>query len=173
MKEAALTPGDDFYVAALDTAQGPVQVGAMICYDREFPESPRILMLKGAELILVPNACEMERHRVAQLHTRAVENMVAVALANYAAPEQNGHSIAFDPIAFNVNGSRDNLVIEAGGAEGVYLAAFDLDAIRDYRRREAWGDAFRRPQMYGALTTRDVAPPFVRVNMRGEAYPRG
>ena len=40
----------------LDTASGNVKVGAMICYDREFPESARILMLKGAEIILVPNA---------------------------------------------------------------------------------------------------------------------
>ena len=43
--EAALTPGADWYVAALDTRYGPVDVGAMICYDREFPESARILML--------------------------------------------------------------------------------------------------------------------------------
>ena len=34
-------------------------VGAMICYDRGFPESARILMLKGAELILVPNASDL------------------------------------------------------------------------------------------------------------------
>ena len=79
--EAALTPGDDFPVTALDTASGPVHVGAMICFDREFPESARLLMLEGAELILIPNACEMERHRSAQLATRAFENMVAVALA--------------------------------------------------------------------------------------------
>ena len=172
LKEAALTPGDDFYVAELDTASGPVQVGAMICYDREFPESARILMLKGAELILVPNACEMERHRIAQLQTRAYENMMAVALANYAAPDANGHSMAFDPIAFDEHGSRDTLVIEAGEAEGVYLAPFDLDAIREYRRRETWGNAFRHPQRYAALTARDVRPPFVRVNERGEPYPR-
>ena len=55
--EAALTPGDDFYVCTLDTAKGDVRIGAMICYDREFPESARILMLKGAELILTSNAC--------------------------------------------------------------------------------------------------------------------
>jgi N-carbamoylputrescine amidase len=170
MMEAALTPGDDFLVAELDTAQGPVQVGAMICYDREFPESARILMLKGAEIILVPNACEMERHRIGQLQTRAAENMVAVALANYAAPQDNGHSIAFDPIAFDKHGSRDTLVIEAGEAEGIYLASFDLDAIRDYRRREAWGNAFRRPHRYSALTSLDVQPPFVRVNEKGERY---
>ena len=172
MMEAALTPGDDFFVAELDTARGPVQVGAMICYDREFPESARILMLKGAEIILVPNACEMERHRKAQLQVRAMENMVGVALANYAAPQENGHSMAFDPIAFDTNGSRETLVIEAGEAEGVYLASFDLDAIRDYRQRETWGDAFRRPHRYGALTALDVQPPFVRVDEQGERYPR-
>ncbi len=48
--EAACTPGDDFLVADLDTAAGEVKVGAMICYDREFPESARILMLKGVEI---------------------------------------------------------------------------------------------------------------------------
>lgn len=57
--ERNLTAGNDFYVTTLDTACGEVKVGAMICYDREFPESTRILMLKGAELILVPNACPM------------------------------------------------------------------------------------------------------------------
>ena len=143
MMEAALTSGDDFFVAELDTAQGPVQIGTMICYDREFPESARILMLKGAEIILVPNACWIERHRIAQLQTRATENMVGVALANYAAPQENGHSIAFDPIAFDKSGSRDTLVIEAGEAEGIYMASFDLAAIRSYRRRETWGNAFR------------------------------
>ena len=58
--ECRLTKGNDFYVADLETAQGNVKVGAMICYDREFPESARILMLKGAEIILVPNACPYE-----------------------------------------------------------------------------------------------------------------
>ena len=47
LMEVALTPGDDFYVCDLDTAKGTVKVGAMICFDREFPESARILMLKG------------------------------------------------------------------------------------------------------------------------------
>ena len=45
--EKHLTPGDNFYVADLDTAAGNIKIGAMICYDREHPESARILMLKG------------------------------------------------------------------------------------------------------------------------------
>ena len=36
--ERALTPGERFVTVCLDTAAGPVRVGAMICYDREFPE---------------------------------------------------------------------------------------------------------------------------------------
>ena len=48
--EGVLDAGDDFYVEELDTKEGMIKVGSMICYDREFPESARILMLKGAEL---------------------------------------------------------------------------------------------------------------------------
>jgi N-carbamoylputrescine amidase len=169
--EAACTEGDDFYVCALDTTQGPVQIGVMICYDREFPESARVLMLKGAEIILVPNACEMEANRSNQLRVRAYENMVAVALANYAAPQENGHSVAYDPIAFDRHGkSRNTLVIEAGEDEGIYLAPFDLEKLRDYRLRESWGNAFRRPHRYGLLTSPEVQPPFIRVNAQGERY---
>jgi N-carbamoylputrescine amidase len=173
LPEACLAPGDDFHVCELDTAAGTVKVGAMICYDREFPESARILMLKGAELILTPNACDLESNRIGQFRTRAYENMVGVAMANYAAPQDNGHSVAFDPIAFDLNGNaRDTLVVEAGESEGIYLAHFDMDEIRSYRRRETWGNAFRRPHRYGLLTSLEVEEPFVRVDASGEAYER-
>jgi len=155
-REAALTPGDGFPVATLDTAAGPVEVGAMICFDREFPESARILMLEGAELILVPNACDLESNRLSQLRTRAYENMVGLATANYAKPSHsgNGHSAAFDGIAFEGEDgpSRDTLVVEAGEAEGIYLATFDLARLRAYRSREVWGAAYRKPALYGRLT---------------------
>ncbi len=169
--EAACTSGDDFYVSTLDTARGPVEIGAMICYDREFPESARILMLKGAEIVLTPNACELEQNRLGQFRVRAVENMIGVAMANYAAPQENGHSVAFDPIGFTRDGcSRDTLIIEAGEGEGVFLAGFDLDTLRDYRQRETWGNAFRRPHRYGALTATTIEQPFIRINAAGEVY---
>jgi len=165
--EALLTPGEAFCVEALDTTQGPVKVGAMICYAREFPEPARILMLQGAEVILVPNACPIEENRISQLRTRAYENMVAVALANYAAPTENGHSIAFDGIAFDANEQSLNMkVIEAGGEEGVCLAVFDLDKVRAYREVECWGNSYRKPRTYGLLTSEQVAPPFVRPDSR-------
>ncbi|HBI51387.1 MAG TPA: carbon-nitrogen hydrolase family protein, partial [Ruminococcaceae bacterium] len=34
--EKVLSPGEDFYTAELDTGKGTVNVGAMICFDREF-----------------------------------------------------------------------------------------------------------------------------------------
>ena len=173
LPEACLTPGEEFHVSDLDTAAGSVRIGAMICYDREFPESARILMLKGAEIILTPNSCMLETNRIGQFRARAMENMVGVAMANYAAPQQNGHSVAFDPIAFEGNEvSRDTCVVEAGEEEGIYLARFDLDALRDWRLREAWGNAFRRPHRYAPLTALEVEEPFVRVDAEGQPYDR-
>ncbi|MDO8691449.1 MAG: carbon-nitrogen hydrolase family protein [Dehalococcoidia bacterium] len=162
--EAALTPGDDFMVCSLDTEGGEVRIGLMICYDREFPESARILMLKGAEIILTPNSCVLDENRIGQFRARAFENMVGVAMANYAAPQLNGHSAAFDPMAFEgENGaSRNTLIVEAGEDEGVYMAEFEMDRIRAYRSLETWGNAYRKPRSYHMLTSMEVAPPFVR-----------
>lgn len=169
--ERRLTPGEDFYVRDLDTAKGPVKVGAMICYDREFPESARILMLRGAEVVLVPNACPMEINRLAQLRGRAYENMLAVATCNYpaAVPDCNGHSTCFDGVAYlpELPGSRDTCVLEAGEGEGVYMARLELDTLRAYRAREVHGNAYRRPRLYGDLVREEVSEPFIRGDRRG------
>lgn len=169
-EERSLTPGEDFYVAALDTALGEVRVGAMICFDREFPESARILMLKGAELILVPNACPMESNRLAQLRGRAYENMAAIATCSYpeTVPDCNGCSSVFDGVAYlpELAGSRDTCILQADGAEGIYLAELDLDRLRAYREHEVHGNAYRRPQKYGLLTDTAIAAPFIRSDRR-------
>lgn len=169
-EEILLSPGEDFYVAELDTAGGSVQVGAMICYDREFPESARILMLKGAELILTPNACPMEINRLSQLRGRAYENMLGIATCNYpeGQPDCNGHSSAFDGAAYlpTLSGSRDTCILEAGGEPGIYLAEFDMDMIREYRGREVHGNAYRRPQKYSLLVSDDKKEPFIRKDYR-------
>jgi predicted amidohydrolase len=165
-REIGLTSGEDFFVCELDTACGPVKVGAMICFDREFPECARILMLKGAELILTPNACELEANRLGQFRTRAFENMLCVAMANYAIPQENGRSAAFDGIAFKETGSRDTCLVQADGHEGIFLPELDLDMLRLYRAREIWGNAYRKPGRYGMLTSPSVEPPFVRPKAR-------
>ncbi len=168
--ERNLTPGEDFYVTDLDTARGPVRVGAMICYDREFPESARLLMLKGAELILTPNACPMELNRLSQLRARAFENMLAVATCSYpdSVPDCNGGSSVFDGVAYlpEAEGSRDTCLLQAGGEEGVCVAGLDLDMLRAYRGREVHGNAYRRPKKYALLTDTRIDEPFIRANRR-------
>ena len=153
--EIVLDRGADFYVTDLDFGRGSVKIGSMICFDREFPESARILMLKGAELILAPNACPMEINRLSALRTRAYENMVAVATCNYPEghPDCNGRSTLFDGVAWirEEPGSRDMCVFEAPRTPGVYVAELDLDMLREYRKHEIMGDKYRHPEDYGIL----------------------
>lgn len=168
--EAVLSAGEDFYTADLDFGRGTVKIGAMICFDREFPESARILMLKGAELILAPNACPMEINRLSALRTRAYENMVAVATCNYPAgqPDCNGHSSLFDgaPWVRELPGARDMCVMEAPEAPGVYLGALDLEMLRNHRSGDIMGDKYRHPEKYGILSD-----PEVRGVIKGEFVP--
>ena len=168
--EKDLTPGDDFFVTDLDTEKGVVKVGAMICYDREFPESARLLMLKGAEVVLVPNACPMELNRLSQLRGRAFENMMAIATCNYPAtvPDCNGGSSVFDGVAYlpHWEGFRDMCILQADEDEDIYMAQIDLDLLREYRSCEVHGNAYRRPQLYHALIDETVNEPFIREDKR-------
>ena len=168
--EAVLSPGEDFYTADLDYGRGTVKIGAMICFDREFPESARILMLKGAELILAPNACPMEINRLSALRTRAYENMVAIATCNYpkGQPDCNGHSSLFDGVPWvrALPGARDMCVMEAPEEPGVYLGALDLDLLRNHRSGDIMGDKYRHPEKYGILSD-----PEVRGVIKGEFVP--
>ena len=54
----------------------------MICYDSWWPESARLLALKGAELVLFPNAGYEERI----LPARAIDNNVHILTASLYSP---------------------------------------------------------------------------------------
>ncbi len=153
--EKMLSGGKDFYVTDLDIGWDTIKVGSMICFDREFPESARILMLKGAEVLLAPNACPMEINRLAALRTRAYENMLAVATCNYPAgqPDCNGRSTVFDGVAWlrDEPGVRDMCVFEAPEEEGIYLAEINMEVLRNYRSHEVMGNQYRHSECYGAL----------------------
>ena len=168
--EIKLAPGDDFYVCNLKTRKGTIKTGAMICYDREFPESARILMLKGAELILVPNACPMEINRLAQLRSRAFENMLVIVTTNYpsSVPDCNGHSSAFDGIAYmeGIPGSRDTLIVEGSSDEEIIIAVIPVDELRKYRETEVHGNAYRHPLKYQELIKEEIKYPFIRKDYR-------
>lgn len=160
--EGWLEAGTSFPVAEVDG----IAIGLMICYDREFPESARLLMLGGAELILVPNACSMNPARLGQLSCRAFENMTGVAMANYAGSGW-GRSCAFTPTVFDGQGRwQDNTLAMAGEDEAVLTVDWDLPALREYRARETWGNAYRRPDAYAPLLSAEVRPPFLRPEER-------
>ena len=169
-EEARLSAGDDFYVADIETGIGIVKIGSMICFDREFPESARILMVKGVEVVLAPNACPMEINRLAALRTRAYENMIAIATCNYPAghPDCNGHSSVFDGVAWlkDEEGSRDMCVLNAPGGEDIYIGKIDMKMLREYRATEVMGNAYRHPGKYKIITEYGIEAPFVRADYR-------
>ncbi len=106
-----LEGGDTFKVCDFEG----VKLGVMICYDREYPA--RILMLKGAEIILVPNDCSIMEARVNALSTRVYENMTGVVMANPPG-ENEGRSCAFSPIIWDEEGRYlDPLMVWAGELE--------------------------------------------------------
>jgi predicted amidohydrolase len=70
--------GTDFPVA--ETALG--RLGALICYDRQLPETARILAIKGAQMILVPAWGGYSEMNDAMMRTRAYENSVFVAFVH-------------------------------------------------------------------------------------------
>ena len=142
--ERYLESGQEFKVCEFDG----VNIGVMICYDREYPESARELMLQGAEIIFNPNNCGGMEPRLKELSVRAMENMVGVAMANPPAPGM-GRSAAFNPMVWGENGEvLDNTIIVAEEFyEGIVYAEFDIDIIRKYCENEDLGK-FRKPRAY-------------------------
>ena len=157
--EKVLEPGTEFKVCDYDG----VKIGIMICYDREYPESARILMLKGAEMILVPNDCGSMHPRLQALSTRAYENMCGVAMANPNG-ENAGNSCAYSPICWDGNGEcvDNTLFLANANAEGLFYAEFDMDKIRAYREREMMGNTFRKVNAYSELLNDTIQYPFIR-----------
>ncbi|RJP24175.1 MAG: carbon-nitrogen hydrolase family protein [Candidatus Abyssobacteria bacterium SURF_5] len=80
------SPGDRLPVFELDG----LTVGILICFDRSFPETFRVLTVKGAEIIFVP-VCSWGARADAfqsELQVRAMENQVFVVAVNKAGWEQ-------------------------------------------------------------------------------------
>lgn len=157
--EKSLEGGDEFKICDFHGTK----IGIMICYDREYPESARVLMLKGAEIILVPNDCGAMKPRIQALSTRAYENMVGVVMANPNG-ENSGNSCAFSPVCWDKDGiCIDNTIFLADEmTEGLYYADFNMEQIRLYREQEMMGNTFRKVKAYGELLSNHIDYPFIR-----------
>ena len=80
------SPGDRLSVFDIDG----IKAGILICFDRSFPETFRVLTLKGADIIFVP-VCSWGARADAfqsELQVRALENQVFVVAVNKAGWEQ-------------------------------------------------------------------------------------
>jgi deaminated glutathione amidase len=129
--EVACGRGTTFAARDIEARAGRVRVGLMICMDREYPEAARALSRQRAEVLLVPNCCELAADpacgdvRIAQMRGRAFETVTGIAIANYPAPRCDGHSFAVDPFGA--------IIAIADEAPGLYIAIFDLAEIRRAR----------------------------------------
>jgi predicted amidohydrolase len=159
-KETLCESGKEFKVCEFDN----VKLGIMICYDREYPESARVLMLKGAEIILVPNYCGIVPARLSALSTRAYENMVGVVMANPPF-KKGGQSCAYSPIVWDKDGNEmNNTILVAGDTqEDILIAEFDLVELREYRSREMMGNTFRKIYAYNDILSDKIEGPFIRI----------
>ena len=126
--------GTDFPV--FDTAVG--RIGLLICYDRQLPETSRLLALKGAEIIVVPAHSEQVDliNEDLMVRVRAYENNVFIML----------HS-PFNSLVANPAGdiiAHSNAQTE----EGIVYARIDL-AQRD---PDGGPLARRHPELYRELS---------------------
>ena len=164
--ERVLESGTEFKVCDFDR----VRLGVMICYDREYPESARVLMLKGAEIILVPNDCISMRPRLQALSTRAYENMCGVAMANPDG-KNAGNSCAFSPVCWDDNDEciDNTLLLADAETAGLFYAEFDMDKLRAYREREMMGNTFRKAETYSELLSGKIQYPFIREGQNNDS----
>jgi len=139
------TPGDTG-APVFDTAAG--RIGVAICYDRHYPEQMRALALRGAEVVIVPQAGAVgewpDGLYEAELRVAAFQNGYFTALCNRVGPEERlvfaGESFVCAP---------DGRVVAraASGTEEILAADLDLGEVeQSHARRLFLPD--RRPELY-------------------------
>jgi N-carbamoylputrescine amidase len=142
------TPGD-LGAGVFDTKVG--RIGIAICYDRHFPEYMRALALKGAELVVVPQAGAVDEWPSgifeAELQAVAFQNGYFAALVNRVGKEDlvtfAGESFITDP--------EGRIIAKAPRGEDCILYA-DID-LRQAGNCTAQKHFLmdRRPDVYDAL----------------------
>ena len=144
-EQELLDAGTDFPVYEVDG----IKVGMQICYDLNFPEGCRILMVKGAEVIFWPNLWGgmPEDYTEVILRARAMENMVCIVSAgSFLGGDAGFRTARMYPRSCVVDGN-GTIVAEVGRRVGWAAATLDLDAV--YGSQARLSD--RRPEVYRDL----------------------
>ena len=144
MSASGVNNGGDFPVWEIEIGNVRTKIGIVICYDIQMPESAREVALGGAEILFVPY-CTDDFSRPLLIHlfeTRALENRVYLARANFGRPRNSGTSSIID---FEGVTKR-----QLGGATGVLVGDMNLTALRKTRADwgEVYGDKYRQPDAY-------------------------
>ena len=125
----------------------------MICYDWRFPESARVLMLGGADMIVCPANLVTEAWQKV-MPARAIENTVYLALANRAGREKrHNEQLTFQgkSAIYDISGR----VLKTAGASGDEVLCCKIYPLRARDKAfNALNDVVsdRQPQYYKALT---------------------
>lgn len=137
------TPGDTGF-KVWDTAY--VRIGVGICWDQWFPESARIMALMGAEILFYPTAIgsepilpiDSQPHWQRCMQGHAAANIIPLVASNRVGTEvQDESSMTFYGSSF-IAGPTGEIVKQMDrNKEGVIVAEFDLDEIRE--KRQSWG----------------------------------
>lgn len=139
------TPGDAFPVFEVDG----VKVGIQMSWDALFPEGPRILAIKGAEVLVVPTACAFRTQQrwLKVLSGHAICNGLFVIRVNRVGEEAYQH---FYGMSFILGPDGELLLEPAGLEEGILLA--EIDPREAQRARLEWSlFEDRRPELYGEI----------------------
>lgn len=104
------------------------RVGVCICYDLWFPEVSRDLVLKGAEIILVPTftGTQDRRQEIILCRAAAISNQCYIASVNASGKGSKGQSLLVDP--------EGNVMQMAGRQPENLLAMLDLNRVDQVRR---------------------------------------
>jgi len=131
------------------------QVGVAICYDRHFPEYMRALGLKGAEIVIIPQAGAVgewtEGIFEAEIQIAAFQNGYYAALVNRVGKEDVIH---FSGDSFVVNPRGEVIAQAPAGKDYILFAECDLEQIpQSQAKRHFIPD--RRPEFYSAFDLLD------------------
>jgi predicted amidohydrolase len=136
---------------------GIARLGLMICFDWIYPESARVLALKGADIICHPANLVLPFCQKAMI-TRCLENGVFAITANRIGTESRGDkSLTYSGMS-QITDPRGEILAQAGTDEEV-VGVVEIDPLkaRDKKvteRNDLLAD--RRPQLYGDLTAKDT-----------------
>lgn len=107
--------------------------GALICFDRQLPETARLLALKGADTIFVPAWGSYGETNDIMMRVRAYENGVNLAFVH---PKR----------ALLIDASGKIIAQNQGEKDQAVLARFTVDGRRKHSLFK-----YRRPELYGEL----------------------